>query len=118
LEDYVTLSRGKAGVAKYIEETDLMKGEIIYLELAHRTVRGKKYFEANICCGHFTRRSFISQVVISLVRSLNPKNSNTTFQLKPFKPNDRIVLVNGWATSVIKYIGYLLLPRVKLLALN
>ncbi|ETO31191.1 hypothetical protein RFI_05930, partial [Reticulomyxa filosa] len=111
--DYVKLSRGKSGVVKYIGETDFTKGEIIGLELdtwnpcGHNgTVRGKKYFEANVGRGHFTRRGSISQVVIPLVKPLDPKTSNTTFQLKPFKPDDRIAFVNGGATGVIKYIGY------------
>ncbi|ETO06979.1 hypothetical protein RFI_30413, partial [Reticulomyxa filosa] len=70
------------------------------------TVWGKKYFETNIGRGHFTRKGPISQVVIPLMNTLDPKISNTTFQLKPFKSNDRIIFVNGGATVVIKYIGH------------
>ncbi|ETO02388.1 hypothetical protein RFI_35048, partial [Reticulomyxa filosa] len=78
--NYVKLSRGKTGVVKCI-------GEII----------GR---------GHFTRKGPISQVVIPLMNTLDPKISNTTFQLKPFKPNDRIIFVNGGVTVVIKYIDH------------
>ncbi|ETO14543.1 hypothetical protein RFI_22825 [Reticulomyxa filosa] len=67
----------------------------------------KEIFEANVRRVHFTQRSSLYQVVIPLVKPLDLKTSNATFQLKWFKSNDRLVFVNEGITVVIKYIGYL-----------
>ncbi|ETO27614.1 hypothetical protein RFI_09516 [Reticulomyxa filosa] len=111
--DYVKLARGKTGVVKYIGETAFMKGEIIGLELdtwtpyGHNgTIHNKKYFEANNGRGYFTRRNSISQVVIPLVKQLDPKAANASYQLRPFKAGDRVILKESGETGVVRYVGF------------
>ncbi|ETO31501.1 hypothetical protein RFI_05619 [Reticulomyxa filosa] len=111
--DCVRLIHGKVGIIKYMGSTNFTKGEVIGLELdswssdGHNgTVQDKKYFEATPGRGYFTRRTAISQVLIPLVKPIDQKLVNATFQLKPLKKDDRVIFANGGATGVVKYIGY------------
>ncbi|ETO09191.1 hypothetical protein RFI_28196, partial [Reticulomyxa filosa] len=111
--DYVKLARGKTGVVKYIGETAFTQGEIIGLELdtwdsyGHNgTIRDRKYFEANEGRGYFTKRELISQVVIPLVKPIDLKTVNATFQLRPFKSGDRVQIKENGRTGIVKYVGF------------
>ncbi|ETO05946.1 hypothetical protein RFI_31451, partial [Reticulomyxa filosa] len=111
--DYVKLARGKTGVVKYIGETAFTQGEIIGLELdtwdphGHNgTIRSRKYFEANEGRGYFTKRELISQVVIPLVKPIDLKAVNVTFQLRPFKFGDRVQIKENGRTGIVKYVGF------------